>query len=131
MKSLFKTNLIWVLSLLIISTSGCYYDDMDEEEKGYGCIYGMVTYDKTAEPVQGASVQIYTYDPYSYGDNDAQLITSILTYDDGHFEADKLKAGTYEYLVNHTDFYPYSGVLKARAKTTTKVDISLQKRKKQ
>ena len=73
-----------LLYLLPLFLYGCT-DSVDELD-GKGDIYGVVVESTTANPVRAAGVSLYIQD-----ETMPSLLLKTVTYDDGHFEFNKIK----------------------------------------
>ncbi len=114
-----------IINLILISAIGfltysCDIPEPDPEpEVSYGGIYGLVTDSETAEPIRATEVQLFY---------DNKLLTSCVTYNDGHFEFNKLTPGSYRFEINKDNYQPYSHALIVQLSGITQVDVLLHKR---
>lgn len=88
-----------------------------------GSIYGIVTDSETAEPIRGAFVELYILE----SSQKYSLLMSGVTYDDGHFQFDRLIAGKYKFTISYTGYEEKNYELNIKDKGTTKVDISMSR----
>lgn len=77
-----------ILSVILTAfcICGCSTENPDEQSVATGNIYGVVTDERTAEPMKNIYLNLYY--------NNA-LVLRTITYPDGHYEFVDLKAGTY------------------------------------
>lgn len=78
-----------ILSVILIAFGicGCSTENPDGQSAATGNIYGVVTDERTAEPMKNIYLNLY------YDDD---LVLRTITYPDGHYEFVDLKVGTYE-----------------------------------
>lgn len=78
-----------ILSVILTAfcICGCSTENSDEQSVATGNIYGVVTDERTAEPMKNIYLNLYY--------NNA-LVLRTITYPDGHYEFVDLKVGTYE-----------------------------------
>lgn len=72
--------------LVALVFCGCSTDMSDDT----GNIYGVVTVKSTAEPMRATGVELWT------SEYNSSLLLKTVTYDDGHYEFNNLKAGKYK-----------------------------------
>ena len=79
--------------LALLCLASCTENDSPLEEKGtYGSIYGIITDSETAEPIRGATIELYTIGINGYK---SSLLLKTVAYDDGHYEFDDIEPGVY------------------------------------
>ncbi|MDE6635458.1 MAG: carboxypeptidase regulatory-like domain-containing protein [Lachnospiraceae bacterium] len=117
MKKLINITLLLAVSILPFS---CDPPEPDPDpEDSFGGIYGMVTDSETGEAIRTTEVQLFY---------DGKLLTSSVTYEDGHFEFNHLYPGSYRFEINKDNYQPYSYSLIVQSSYVTKVDVLLHKR---
>lgn len=100
--------------LIIVCFASCAKDETDNN---CGNIYGVVTVKATAEPMRATGVELYLY---------GSLILKTVTYDDGHYEFENLKAGEYELRVVATGYTDVSYKVHVEAGRTARADMQLE-----
>lgn len=117
-----KVTLRFIVMLFIGMTMiSCSKED--PESSINGSIYGIVTDSETAEPIRGAFVQLYILE----SSQKYSLLMSGVTYDDGHFQFDRLIVGKYKITISNTGYEETTYELTVKEKGTTKVDISMNR----
>jgi hypothetical protein len=103
---------------------GCAEDEGAKGTEGTGSIYGVVTDKTTIEPMRGTGVELYAQDEgyFSYS-----LLTRTVTYDDGHYEFNDLKAGNYELVVEAEGYERTKYDVIVESGRTAKGDMQLEK----
>lgn len=123
MKKLFQ---IFSLCCLMFSIASCDGVDDDKNDYGIGSIYGLVVDGETGEPVRTAAVMLYSKgEQIREGKYDYKLLTSSVTYDDGHFEFDEVPANDYKITITSNKYLNAEYKLVVNNGLQTKVDIAL------
>lgn len=113
MKFLLRIMVILLVGVTMIS---CSKDEPKNTKTG--SIYGMVTDSDTGEPMRATGVELYYY---------GSLLLKTVTYDDGHFEFESLKAGDYELKVAASGYEDeFYNVVVERGRTA-RADMQLRK----
>lgn len=116
-----------VVLLMSITIASCSGDEPsngsgDNTSTKEGSIYGLVTNSETAEPVRGADVKLHAH---IQGSGYTKLVSSVVTYDDGHFEFQNLSPGLYEVTVTNDRYKNFSQELEVKPGQISKVDLKL------
>ena len=109
-----------LLYLLPLFLYGCT-DSVDELD-GKGDIYGVVVESTTANPVRAAGVSLYIQD-----ETMPSLLLKTVTYDDGHFEFNKIKSGQYILIVEMEGYKEEGMYITVEAGRTARADMQLKK----
>lgn len=107
-----------LLYLLPLFLYGCT-DSVDELD---GDIYGVVVESTTANPVRAAGVSLYIQD-----ETMPSLLLKTVTYDDGHFEFNKIKSGQYILIVEMEGYEEEDMYITVEAGRTARADMQLKK----
>ena len=105
-----------LLYLLPLFLYGCT-DSVDELD-GKGDIYGVVVESTTANPVRAAGVSLYIQD-----ETMPSLLLKTVTYDDGHFEFNKIKSGQYILIVEMEGYKEEGMYITVEAGRTARADM--------
>lgn len=108
-----------LLYLLPLFLYGCT-DSVDELD-GKGDIYGVVVESTTANPVRAAGVSLYIDETMP------SLLLKTVTYDDGHFEFNKIKSGQYILIVEMEGYEEEDMYITVEAGRTARADMQLKK----
>lgn len=104
-----KEIILRILTFILVLTA-CV-----KENKG--SIYGVVTDFETAEPMRAAGVSLFV---------DGELLLKTVTYNDGHFEFNDLKAGTYKISVESDGRDTVTETVRVEAGRTARADIQMK-----
>lgn len=117
MKSIFLHILsVFALFFYACSSEEDDGDGMIREPSVPGNIYGVITDKSTAEPMRATGVELYYYDA---------LLQKTVTYDDGHYEFNDLKADTYYLKVVAEGYEDVTFKIKVEAGRTARADMQL------
>lgn len=108
-----------LLYLLPLFLYGC--TDFVDELDGKGDIYGVVVESTTANPVRAAGVSLYIDKTMP------SLLLKTVTYDDGHFEFNKIKSGQYILIVEMEGYEEEDMYITVEAGRTARADMQLKK----
>lgn len=116
---------------MILTVLGCCSCAKDEAVTT-GSIYGVVTVKETAEPMRATGVELYQlshYDDYGnyYYSSEGSLLLKTVTYDDGHYEFENLKAGEYELRVVASGYADASYSVIVESGRTARADMQLER----
>lgn len=119
----------FLMFLIVLGFCSCAKD----EAVTTGSIYGVVTVKETAEPMRATGVELYTYggvlseDGSYYYDDQGSLLLKTVTYDDGHYEFENLKAGEYELRVVASGYADASYSVTVESGRTARADMQLER----
>ncbi|MDE7377700.1 MAG: DUF1566 domain-containing protein [Paraprevotella sp.] len=112
-----KNYLLTILSLVCCICCISCNDSSDDSQ--LGGIYGIITIKETAEPMRATGVELYN------GYN--ALLLKTVTYDDGHYEFEKLSPGQYYLKVEATGYSKKSYRVLVESGRTARADMQLEK----
>jgi hypothetical protein len=107
----------------VIASTILLYSCTKEGKEEPGNIYGVVTNKTTIEPMRGTGVELYA------GNENGKysLLTRTVTYDDGHYEFNNLKAGNYMLKVEADGYEKTEYNVVVESGRTAKGDMQLVK----